>query len=177
MNITVFLGANYSKDEKINHASIELGKYIALHHHTLVYGGSNSGLMHSIADSCKKSGGKIIGVQAKMFDDKQNTYPLCDEIHIFDNLKERKDLMIQLADAFIALPGGTGTLDEISEVMCVDKLASKHRPVILLNINGFYEDLKHQLDKMTSFGFLSTSDRNLILFIDEVKDLDSALKI
>ncbi len=173
MKIAVYLGSNFGSDKKIEEETVLLGEWIGRHHHTLVYGGSNVGLMNTIAVSTKKSGGKVIGVELKKFYDEGNSFSECDEFHVTETLLERKEKMMSLSNAFIALPGGYGTLDEISEIICLDKLSTEHKTILFLNIDGFYDDLMHQFDKMVSFGFLKIEERNRIHFLNSVQELDS----
>ncbi len=173
MKIAVYLGSNSGSDKRIEEETALLGEWIGKYHHTLVYGGSNVGLMNTIASSTKKNGGKVIGVELKKFYDEGNSFSDCDEFYVTNTLLERKEKMMSLSNAFIALPGGYGTLDEISEIICQDKLSKEHKTIILLNIDGFYDDLMHQFDKMVSFGFLHMEERNRIHFLNSVQDLDS----
>lgn len=170
MKIAVFLGANYGSDDNIIEETRNLGTWIGKNHHTLVYGGSKTGLMNILSESTKEAGGKVIGVEARIFYEEGKGSDECDEFYVEETMAERKKRIMDISNAFIALPGGTGTLDEISEIMVLDKISKDHRTIILLNIDGFYDDLKHQLDKMVSFGYLREEDRNLIHFADSVKD-------
>lgn len=170
MKIAVFLGANYGSDDNIIEETRKLGTWIGKNHHTLVYGGSKTGLMNVLAESTKMAGGKVIGVEARIFYEEGKGLETCDEFYVEETMAERKKRIMDTANAFVALPGGTGTLDEISEIMVLDKLEKDHRIIILLNIDGFYDDLMHQLDKMVSFGYLREEDRNLIHFANSVDD-------
>ena len=117
MNITVYLGALKGNDESLEKAVRELGTFIGTSGNTLIYGGSKSGLMGLIAESTLSSGGKAIGVEPQFFIDKELQYDGLTQLIITEDMSERKAKMIELGDAFIAFPGGTGTLEEISEVM------------------------------------------------------------
>lgn len=176
MKIAVYLGSNTGSDPRIKMETERLGEFIGKKHHTLVFGGGNTGLMNVISSSVRNNGGKVIGVELKLFYDNTSSYSHCDELHVTDTLLGRKQLMMKISDAFIALPGGTGTLDEITEIMCLDKLNSKHRPIFFLNIDGFYDDMKHQLEKMVAFNFLTQEDLELIRFVDDVEELSKEFK-
>ena len=176
MKIAIYLAANYGKDKTIIKETEKLGAWIGINKHTLVYGGSKTGLMLTLAKAVKENKGYIIGVEAKIFFEDNKGYDHCDEMYVEDSLLERKKRMMDIADCFIALPGGTGTLDEITEIMCLDKISNVHRPIFLLNINHFYDDLKNQLDKMVAYGYLSQSDRDLIKFPSDAEEVIKALK-
>lgn len=117
MNITVYLGALRGNDPVLKDAVKELGTWIRENNHTLIYGGSKSGLMGYIAESVLDAGGDVIGIEPQFFIDEELQYDGLTELIITKDMTERKTKMIELGDAFIAFPGGTGTLEEISEVM------------------------------------------------------------
>jgi uncharacterized protein (TIGR00730 family) len=176
MKIAVYLGANYGSDKNIEKETEKLGEWIGRHHHTLVFGGSKTGLMGTLAQATKKNGGRIIGVELTKFHKGGASFDGCDDFLVYDTLLERKAKMMEISNAFIALPGGFGTLDEISEIMALDKINEEHRVIVLMNIDGFYDDLSHQLDKMVSFGFLKMEERSCIHFADSVEELAKILK-
>lgn len=171
MKIAVFLGANKGNNPKIEQETKKLGNWIGLASNTLVYGGSWAGLMGVIAKSTQQTGGKVIGVELKLFDDQGASYYDLDQFILTDTIQERKRLMLEMSDAFIAIPGGVGTLDEISEIICVNKIDKKHRPVILLNTDGFYNGLHTQIQEMVKYQFLSKEDADLIIFADNVDQI------
>lgn len=174
MNIAVFLGANKGNNPKIEQETKKLGNWIGSTSNTLVYGGSWAGLMGVIAKSTQETGGKVIGVELKLFDDNGASYYDIDQLIVTETIQERKKLMLDISDAFIAICGGVGTLDEISEIICVNKIDKKHRPVILLNTDGYYEGLRIQIQTMVKYQFLSQEDADLISFAD---DVDQIIKI
>jgi uncharacterized protein (TIGR00730 family) len=171
MNIAVFLGATLGDSDKIITETTKLGHFIGNNNHTLVYGGSDAGLMRVIAKSTQESGGKIIGVELKMFDDLGASYYNVDKFIVTETIQERKKIMIDTSDAFIAIPGGVGTLDEISEIICINKLEENHRPVILLNIDGYYEGLREQIKTMVKYNFLSQENADLISFASNTDEI------
>ena len=175
MNIAVYLASSFGTDSKIQEETKALGTWIGKSHHALVYGGSKAGLMETIAQATKDAGGRVIGVETMLFYNRGQAYPLCDDFHITKDLAERKKTMMDLADIFIALPGGMGTLDEIVDIMCINKLSTTYRPIFFLNINGFYNDIKNQLNKMVEYGYLSKHDRDLVSFVDDVNQLVESL--
>lgn len=171
MNIAVYLGSAMGNNEEIQKETEELGKRIGENNFTLIYGGSNTGLMNILASSTKKNGGKVIGVEIPLFHNRGYSFSHCDEFILSKDLSERKKTMMEKADAFIALPGGIGTLDEISEVMCLDSLSENKKPIFFLNTDGFYNDLKKQFEKMVAFNFLKKEYLDTIYFADDVTKL------
>lgn len=177
MNITVYLGALKGNDESLEKAVKELGTFIGKSGNTLIYGGSKSGLMGLIAESTLNSGGKVIGVEPQFFIDKEFQYDGLTQLIITDDMSERKTKMIELGDAFIAFPGGTGTLEEISEVMSKVSLKQLNAPCILYNLNGYYDSLKNLLNNMIKKG-LSTKERQEgIYFANNLDEIRKVLNL
>ena len=175
MNITVYLGALEGNDPALKTAVKELGTWIGESGNTLVYGGSKSGLMGLIAESVITTGGIAIGVEPQMFIDAVAQYENLTELIVTKDIPERRTKMIELGDAFIAFPGGTGTLEEISEVMSQVSLKQLDAPCILYNLNGYYDSLKAQLQHMKDMG-LSTEERQQgIYFADSLDEIKSIL--
>ena len=134
MNITVYLGANEGKDPSLKTAVRELGTWIGESGNRLVYGGSKSGLMGEIAESVLQAGGEVTGVEPQFFIDMEYQYDAITELIVTKDMTERKTKMIELGDVFIAFPGGTGTLEEIAEVMSKVSLKHLDAPCILYNL-------------------------------------------
>ena len=177
MNITVYLGASNGNDENLEKAVKELGTFIGESGNTLIYGGSKSGLMGLIAESTLNSGGKAIGVEPQFFIDEELQYDGLTKLIVTDDMSERKAKMIELGDAFIAFPGGTGTLEEISEVMSKVSLKQLNAPCILYNLNGYYNSLKDLLNNMIKKG-LSTKERQEgIYFAKNLEEIKTLLNI
>ena len=158
MNITVYLGANEGNDPRLAQAVRELGRWIGESGNALIYGGSACGLMGELAKSVLDAGGKATGVEPQFFVDQGLLYDDLTELFVTKDMTERKAKMIELGDAFIAFPGGTGTLEEIAEIMSKVSLKQLDAPCILYNLNGYYDSLKALLDQMIAMG-LSSPDR------------------
>ena len=158
MNITVYLGANAGNDPVLAAAVRELGNWIGANGHHLVYGGSRSGLMGLLAQSTLDAGGTVTGVEPQFFIQQELQYDGLTRLIVTKDMAERKTKMIELGDAFIAFPGGTGTLEEIAEVMSKVSLGQLDAPCILYNLHGYYDSLKALLAKMIEKG-LSTPQR------------------
>lgn len=148
MNITVYLGANEGNDPFLKETVRELGAWIGTNGNALVYGGSKSGLMGELAESVLQAGGKVIGVEPQFFIDAGFVYDEITELITTKDMSERKAKMIELGEVFIAFPGGTGTLEEITEVMSKVSLKHLDAPCILYNLNGYYDSLKQLLEHM-----------------------------
>lgn len=169
MNITVYLGANHGKDPSLTKAVRELGTWIGNSGNSLVYGGSKAGLMGELAESVLTAGGKVLGIEPQFFIDMGLEYPEITELIVTKDMAERKAKLIANGDAFITFPGGTGTLEEISEVMSKLCLGHLDAPCLIYNLNGYYDHLKAQLDHMIEMGFLDATKMKNVRF---VKDLD-----
>jgi len=176
MNITVYLGSRSGNREIYKETVKELGAYIGDHGHTLVYGGSSMGLMGALADAVLEHGGKVIGVEPVFFIEAEAQHDQITELIVTKDMQERKAKMIELGDAFIAFPGGIGTLDEISEIMTMHNLNHTKCPCIFLNINGFYEPMKAMLRHMAEEGFVNPAMKERISFADTIEELDVLLK-
>ena len=175
MNITVYLGANEGNDYRLGEVVRELGNWIGTSGHVLVYGGSKSGLMGELAESVIETGGEAIGVEPQFFIDAAVQYEKLTELIVTKNMEERKTKMIELGDVFIAFPGGTGTLEEIAEVMSKVSLKHLEAPCILYNLNGYYNSLKELLEHMIEKG-LSTKERQEgIYFAENLEEIKQIL--
>ena len=175
MNITVYLGANEGNDPFLKETVRELGAWIGTNGNTLVYGGSKSGLMGELAESVLQAGGKVIGVEPQFFIDAGFVYDEITELITTKDMSERKAKMIELGEAFIAFPGGTGTLEEITEV--ISKVSLKHldAPCILYNLNGYYDSLKQLLEHMIEMDLSSAEKQEGIYFAEDLEEIQRIL--
>ncbi len=133
------------------------------------------GLMGVLADSVLASGGSVIGVEPQMFVDKEFQHDAITKLIVTENMSERKEKMIELGDAFIAFPGGTGTLEEISEIMSLVSLNIIDSPCILYNLEGYYNGLKDLLDTMISYGLSSKTRQQGIRFVSSISEIEELL--
>lgn len=175
MHITVYLGANEGNDPCLRKAVEELGTWIGAGGHALVYGGSRSGLMGAIADSVLHAGGEVTGVEPQFFIESEYQHDGLTELIVTKDMAERKAKMIELGEAFIAFPGGTGTLEEIAEVMSKVSLRHLHAPCILYNLNGYYTDLKRFLERMIEKGLSSRERQEGIYFAENLEEIKQIL--
>lgn len=177
MNITVYLGANAGNDPALAEAVRELGSWIGANGHRLVYGGSRSGLMGQLAQSALDAGGTVTGVEPQFFVQQELQHDGLTKLIVTKDMTERKTKMIELGDAFIAFPGGTGTLEEISEIMSKVSLKQLAAPCILYNLNGYYDHLKALLAHMIDMGLSTPERQEGIYFAEMLDDIRAILKI
>lgn len=177
MNITVYLGANAGNDPALAEAVRELGSWIGANGHRLVYGGSRSGLMGQLAQSALDAGGTVTGVEPQFFVQQELQHDGLTELIVTKDMTERKTKMIELGDAFIAFPGGTGTLEEISEIMSKVSLKQLAAPCILYNLNGYYDHLIALLAHMIDMGLSTPERQEGIYFAETLDDIRAILKI
>lgn len=164
MNISVFCGSSQPHNEQITVAAHELGRQIALGGHTLLYGGSNLGLMGVVSSAALEEGGHVVGVIPSFFSEEIIQSQPVSELVRVASMAERKEYLIAHSDAFVALPGGIGTLDEAFEVMVANQLGLSQKPLGLLDTNHFYQHLMAQLEHMEKEGFYNlTHAKYLIL--------------
>ncbi|GAA2999615.1 LOG family protein [Streptomyces fulvorobeus] len=164
MNICVFLSAA-DLDVRYTRPAREFAELLGRGGHTLVWGGSESGLMKVVADGVRESGGRLVGVSVDFLAAKARTD--ADEMVIARDLAERKALLLAKADAFVIMVGGTGTLDEATEILELRKHGKHTKPVVLLNTAGFYDGLHEQFRRMEDEGFLPMPLTELVFFAED----------
>ena len=176
MNITVYLGANAGNDPALAEAVRELGSWIGANGHRLVYGGSRSGLMGQLAQSALDAGGTVTGVEPQFFVQQELQHDGLTELIVTKDMTERKTKMIELGDAFIAFPGGTGTLEEIAEVMSRVSLGQLDAPCILYDLNGYYQPLHQLLQQMITMGLSTPARQQNIAFAADLAQIRAILE-
>lgn len=176
MNITVYLGASEGRDPALKAAVRALGAWIGGAGHALVYGGSKSGLMGELAESVLAAGGEVTGVEPRFFVEAGLVYDAITRLIVTGDMAQRKAKMIGLGDAFIAFPGGTGTLEEIAEVMSQVSLGHLDAPCVLYNLNGYYDPLKALLDRMIETGLSTPEKQAGIRFADSLDEIRAIIE-
>ena len=176
MNITIYLGASQGNDPALKLAVAVLARWVANAGHTLVYGGSKTGLMGVLGAAALEAGGTVIGVEPKFFMDQEQQLDTLTQLIVTETIAERKTKMIELGDAFIAFPGGTGTLEEIAEVMSKVSLKQIDAPCILYNLNGYYDHLKALLNHMKETGLSSDARQEGIFFANNLHEIETIIK-
>ncbi|TIH17170.1 TIGR00730 family Rossman fold protein [Marinifilum sp. JC120] len=155
-SICIFLGSNAGNDPLYMQAARETGLELAKRNLTCVYGGSCTGMMNELADSVLGAGGEVIGVTVQALKDKEQFHKNLTKLHVTPTMHERKKMMVELADGFIALPGGIGTYEEFFEVYTLKQLGFHSKPCGLLNVNNFYHPLELMMSTAEGEGFLKT---------------------
>ncbi len=161
-SVCVFCGSSTPPDPRFADLARQLGSLLARRGIDLVYGGGSVGLMGVIADAALAAGGRVIGVIPAGLFSREVGHSSLTELHEVGSMHERKQLMYDLSDGFVALPGGLGTLEELAEVTTWSQLGLHAKPVVLLDVDGFWDPLAAQLDRMVAVGLLKPSNRELI---------------
>jgi len=169
--IAIFCGANFNGDPALKEAVEQLVEVMASRNMTLVFGGGKVGMMGLLADNMIERGGKTVGVIPQFLLDKEVGHTGLTELHIVETMHQRKQLMSDLCDAIIMLPGGFGTLEEFFEVLTWLQLGLHHKPIGILNVNGFYDFLLKQMDVMVEQQFLKPANRKLVITSGEPIEL------
>ena len=162
-SICVFLGSSTGNHPAYMEAAGAIGRELAVRGLTCVYGGSCTGLMKQLADSALAAGGRVLGVTVQALKDKENFHEGLTELHVLPTMHERKNLMVQLADGFVALPGGIGTFEEFFEVYTLGLMGFHSKPCGLLNVNGYFAPLELMLDTAEKEGFLKDPHQKSIV--------------
>ena len=177
MNITVYCGARTGHRQSYTFAAEMLGDYIAKNGHTLIYGAGKTGLMGALSEKVLAGGGKAIGVVPDFLDLPELVRDNLTEKIVVSSMAERKKRMFELGEIFIALPGGLGTLEEISDILSWRHLGRHDHHALFLNVDGFYASLKSQLTRFAEEGFLPESHLDDITFADSPGELFNLIKI
>ncbi len=175
-NICVFCGSSAGLDPVYRNAAIGLGEALVKEEIGLVYGGGNVGLMGFLADAVLEEGGSCTGVIPKSIARLEIAHSGLTELHIVDSMPERKQMMTDLSDGFIAMPGGFGTLDELSEVLTYNQLRIYDKPVGLLNVNGYFNGLLTFLDHCVNERFVREEHRQNIMVSEDPRELIEMMK-
>lgn len=175
MNITVYCGASGGNDERYTEAASGLGRWIAEHGHRLVYGGGKVGMMGAVADAVLASGGEAVGVIPRFMIERDLMHHGLTEVRATETMSERKAIMVELGDAFIALPGGSGTIEEISEIASHKQLGLIDAPCVFFSVMGYFDHAEELYDNMVEQGFLTPENRRKISFVKSLDELEKLL--
>ena len=174
--ICIFCGSSLGIRSEYALAASGLAEYLAARDIAIVYGGSNVGLMRIVADTAINAGGKVIGVIPESLVAKEVAHTGLSDLRLVRSMHERKALMSELSDAFIAMPGGYGTLDEFCEVLTWSQLGLQRKPCGLLNVKGYYDPLLSLFDHAVREGFLSSDNRALVVSGEDPAELIESLR-
>jgi uncharacterized protein (TIGR00730 family) len=174
-NVAVFCASADGVNPLYRAAAEELGKALAQRRIGLIYGGANVGLMQAVADATLSGGGRVVGVIPEVLVDLEVAHRGLTELHVTSTMHTRKALMGERSDAFIVLPGGFGTLEELFEVLAWQTLKLHTKPIVLLNTNNFYDGMLRFLDHCAQEGMMSAKKREILLVANTIDELFSIL--
>ncbi len=180
MNITVYCGVAIGNDPAFEQAAVQLGSWMASSGHKLVYGGGGIGMMGALSNSVLEHGGEALGIIPQFLVDREQLNINLENSIVVETMAERKKLLYDNADAFVMLPGGIGTFEEITEVLSQKKLGFIDAPVYVFNVNGCYDDFVQALRNLVEFGFLleDESPFTVVASIDELeKEISGAPRV
>ncbi|WP_426276523.1 TIGR00730 family Rossman fold protein [Chryseobacterium sp. S-02] len=175
-SITVFCGSSFGLDNVFKEQATLLGQTLAKQNIQLIYGGADVGLMGAVADGALNSGGKVVGVLPQFLQAKEIAHKQLTELILVETMHERKTKMNDLCDGVIVLPGGYGTLEEFFEMITWAQLGLHQKPIGVLNIDGFYDDLIQLIQTMVDKGFLRPINRDMLLISDTIDELLEMMK-
>ena len=165
--VCVFCGSSVGSDAKYRESAEAMGRVLAKRRIGLVYGGGNVGLMGVVADAVLAAGGEVIGVIPQALADREVAHGGVTELRVVDSMHTRKATMAELADAFIAMPGGVGTFEEFFEAVTWTQLGLHRKPCGLLNVGGFYTQLAAFIDQAVTEGFIKPAHRAIVVVDDD----------
>lgn len=180
-SVCVYCGSSNKVDERYKQAARDVGTMVAAQGWGMVYGGSASGLMGLSADAALAAGGDVIGVAPAflahmMGAEKETVHHGLTELHIVETMHERKQKFVDLSDAFIVLPGGLGTLDELFEILVWRQLGVHSRPIVVANIGGYWDPLLPLIDRIVDSKFARESDKTQFVMADNIADIPDLLR-
>lgn len=170
MNICVYCGSSPGKNKTILDQAQKFGKRIAEKGHNLVYGGSSLGVMGVIADSVMLNGGEVIGVIPENLFSKEVAHTGITRLITVKDMHQRKSHMAELSDAFVAFPGGFGTMEELFEIITWNQIGILNKPVTIMNIDGFYDRLIGMIDHATATGFIRENNRKIVQVAETLEE-------
>ncbi|MEX0605811.1 MAG: TIGR00730 family Rossman fold protein [Marinobacter sp.] len=176
MKVAIFCGSRSGNDPMFAKQARELGEFLGQHQVDVVFGGGHVGLMGVVADSVLASGGKVYGIIPEHLRDRELAHPGLTKLYVVKNMHERKAKMAELADAFVALPGGIGTLEEIFEVWTWAQLGFHQKPCAFYNVAGFFDHLLTMVKTMQGEGFLSQEYVDMLVVENTPDELLDGLK-
>ncbi len=173
--VCVFCGAAARAAPEFYDLARATGALVAASGWTLVYGGSKSGTMGAVADGALASGARVIGAIPRHLEEREQMHPGLTECHVVDTMHQRKQKMVELSDAFIVLPGGFGTMDEVFEGITWRQIGLHDKPFVIVNHQGFWQPLIDLIDQMGRHGFIRPEDKDLFVVVDRLDQIPAAL--
>lgn len=175
-SVCVYCGASMRADKIYKDSAIRLGEVLARSGLQVVFGGGKLGLMGLVADSALANGGRVIGIIPKLLENVEGAHPNLSELHVVDSMHTRKRKMVELSDAFIVLPGGFGTLDELFEILTWRQLQIHTKPVIIVNVNGYWDPLKKLIHNVIEQNFAPSGHTLFATFVDSPDEVLNILQ-
>ncbi|MHC4839757.1 MAG: LOG family protein [Planctomycetota bacterium] len=169
--ICVYCGSAAGNNPEFENIALELGTAFANRNIRLVFGGGQVGLMGACADACLEAGGEVEGVIPKALMELELAHSGVQKMHVVESMHDRKALMMQLSDAFIAMPGGIGTLDELFEIWTWRQLGMHDKPIGVLNVDGYWQPLRQLIDSVRENGLMPDGTRELVCWSDNITEL------
>jgi len=174
--VCIYCGSSGRVDERYKAATMELGKLLAGKGYDLVYGGGLTGLMGIAAEAFMQQGARVVGVIPGHLVRKEVAHEGLTELHVVETMHERKKIMVDRSDAFLILPGGLGTMDEFFEAFTWWQLGLHDKPIVIVNIDGFWDKLLDLLSHLAAEGFCSQAHLNHLIVVDKVGEVPEALR-
>jgi uncharacterized protein (TIGR00730 family) len=174
--VCVYLGSSGQCDEIYKKTADDFGRMLTKSNMALVYGGGRVGLMGIVAESVMASGGRAIGIIPEHISKREIQHEGLSELHVVDSMHTRKQMMVDKSDAFVILPGGIGTLDELCEVMTWKQLGMHDKPIIIANVNGYWTPFVNMIENVIAGKFMRDTDRKLITVVDTIDEVIPALE-
>lgn len=176
LHVCVYCGSSPTVTDVYRNGARAMGELLVREGLALVYGGGCRGLMGIVADTVMDGGGRAIGIIPKFLQDKELINERLTELHVVSSMHERKQMMADRSDAFVVLPGGFGTLDEFFEILTWRQLGLHDKPILLVNINGYWDPLMSMIDRLMSDGFARAEHRSCFSTVERVEDLTDILR-
>jgi uncharacterized protein (TIGR00730 family) len=170
-SVCVYCGSNTGSSPLFAETAVSIGTELARANIRVVYGGGRVGLMGIVADAARAADGEVVGIIPAALDRREVAHTGLSELHIVQTMHERKAMMAELSDAFLTLPGGLGTLEELFETLTWSQLGIHQKPVGLINVGGYFDPLLSMLDQFVARGFLRPEHRDLLLEADTLPDM------
>lgn len=167
-SVTVYCSSSSAVAPHFTEVAVATGQAIAAQNWTLIYGGNLVGMMKTLSDACRAAGGQVVGVTPQLLVDKGIHDTLCDELLVTACMRERKKLMEERGDAFLTLPGGLGTFEEIFEIIVAKQLGYHSKPIVLLNTAGYFDPLLAMIEHGIQQNFIKSKSRNLFFVADDI---------
>ena len=174
--VCVYCGSSSNVDDAYKEAATALGKDMAAQGWGVVYGGGRVGLMGLVADSTLEAGGKVVGIIPSHIQEREVQHEDLTELHVVDTMHVRKQMMVDRSQAFVILPGGLGTLDELFELLTWKQLGLHDKPIVIVNMNGYWNEMLKLVRHIASQGFMRENDLNLFVEVKDVQQVAEAIK-